>query len=203
MTAIKSQAPDASTHPPVGFTDQVPHSSTDAAPRTRRNAPAIAAYAAAAGFALGLSRFVLGPQTGAGSALADGTPLGALLAAIPHVLLLCWVLPAWPATILARLGGLWWLVLDLCSSLLAGSGAQPTMFLGVRFIGHLGAAAWLIGGSWPRGGALRWVGLVTGLWLAAYTVVSPWVPPVALAPTAPLLIAWCVLVGRDLSTHRG
>ena len=87
--------------------------------------------------------------------------------------------------------------------LLAASGAQPTMFLGVRFIGHLGAAAWLIGGSWPRGGALRWVGLVTGLWLAAYTVVSPWVPPVALAPTAPLLITWCVLVGRDLSTHRG
>lgn len=75
--------------------------------------------------------------------LDDGHPWGALAAALPHLLLLLGVLPVLSATGWVKAAGLFWLVLDLTSDVLALTGAEAGTFLTVRFVGHLGAAVWI------------------------------------------------------------
>lgn len=47
------------------------------------------------------------------------------------------------------------------------------------------------------------IGVLTAGTLGLYTIVSPWVPPIALAPSGPLLIAWCALTGHRLARTGG
>jgi len=155
------------------------------------------AYAAAGVFTLSLARFAIPP--GSPLALTDGTPAGTVLALAPHLLLLVGVWPVLAAPRWAKAAGLLWLLIDMTSDLLALAGAAPGSFLTVRYVGHLFAACWIAAVALRGHGALRWVGLVLAAVLAGHTLIAAWVPPVALAVSAPLLIIWWVLVGRTFT----
>jgi hypothetical protein len=154
---------------------------------------ASSAYAAAALFVVGLARFVF-PNAGFG----DGTALGVVVAVAPHLVLLAGVWPALRVPRWAAAAGLVWLVLDFGSDVLASVGLSPAVFLGVRYTGHLFAALWIARTARQVRGGARLVGALLATVLGVYTLVSPWVPPIALAPSAPLLIAWCLLIGNRL-----
>jgi hypothetical protein len=151
-------------------------------------------YATAALFTLSLARFALPP--GSPLALTDGTPAGTVLALAPHLLLLVGVWPVLAAPSWAKAAGLAWFLIDMSSDLLALAGAEPRVFLTVRYIGHLFAAGWIAATASRGRGAFRWVGLALAVILGRYTLVAAWVPPIALAASGPLLIIWWVLVGR-------
>lgn len=160
----------------------------------RRRHAAWSAYAAAGLFVVGLARFAV-PQAG----LGDGTVVGAIVAAAPHVVLLVGVWPALGVPRWASAAGLTWLLIDLTSDALALAGTSPATFLTVRYVGHLFGAAWIGRLALDARGATRAVGLLLAVLLGGYTLVAAWVPPFALAPSGPLLVAWWFLVGRGLS----
>jgi len=153
------------------------------------------AYGAAVAFAVGLSRFAVRALP-----IGDGTPVGAVLGIVEHLLLLVGVVWALPAPRWAKAAGAGWLLVDMTTDLLAVGGASSATYLTVRFLGHLLAAVWIFGAARRGDGAFRWVGVVLAVLLAGYTLVALWVPPVALAPTGPLLVAFWWLAGRRLAS---
>jgi hypothetical protein len=129
--------------------------------------------------------------------LSDGTLGGALIGVAPHLLLFP-VVAALPAPSWARAAGWGWLVIDMTSDILAVNGVPPTIYLPLRYGGHVSAALWIAASSWSARGALRPVGLLTAIDLGANSFLAPFVSFVALLPSGVLLPAWLVLVGRRL-----
>jgi hypothetical protein len=134
--------------------------------------------------------------------IGDGSLAGALLGVAPHLLLFP-VVAALPAPIWGRAAGWGWLVIDMTSDILALNGVPPTLFLPLRYGGHVSAAVWLTAASWPATGSLRPVGLLAALDLGGYSFLAPFVSFVALLPAGVLLPAWFVLVGRRLAERSG
>lgn len=82
------------------------------------------------------------------------------------------------------------------------SGVGSGVYLSVRYAGHLAAATWIAAAALRGRGAYRGVGLALAIVLGGYTLLAMWLPPVFLAPSGPLLIAWWILVGRRLGTQQ-
>jgi hypothetical protein len=157
-----------------------------------------AAYTAAALFVVSLARFLVIPLLG----LAANSPiiaeLNGLLPAAAHLLLLpvvaALVAPTW-----ARAAGYGWLVIDIATDVMALNGVADTLYLPLRYGGHVSAAVWIATASWEATGGLRAVGLLLALDLGLYSFVAPWVSLVALYPSLLLLVLWFVLVGRHIA----
>jgi|SRR5579859_194093 len=82
---------------------------------------------------------------------------------------------------------------------MALNGVADTLYLPLRYGGHLSAAVWIATASWQATRALRAVGLLLALDLGLYSFVAPWVSIVALYPSLLLLVLWFVLVGRYIA----
>jgi hypothetical protein len=156
------------------------------------------AYAAAILFAIrfvffipALAKLPIAPQ--------DGTLPGAILAIAEHMVLFP-VVAALPAPQWAKAAGYGWLVTDMSTDIMALNGVPNTIFLSLRYGGHISAALWMISASWFARGATRIVGWLTALDLGSYSFLAAYgVNFVALIPSGILLPLWCAMVGRHLS----
>jgi hypothetical protein len=134
--------------------------------------------------------------------IRDGTLGGAILGVAPHLLLFP-IVAALPAPTWGRAAGWGWLAIDMTSDILALNGVPETVYLPLRYGGHVSAAVWIVSASWSAAGALRPVGLLAALDLGGYSFLAPFVSFVALLPAGVLLPVWFVLVGRCLARRRG
>ncbi len=152
--------------------------------------PAFAAYGVALLFLLRFPTYLL-PQTG---------EIVVILAVAPHLLLFP-VVTALPAPRWAQAAGYGWLVIDITTDIMGLNGVPATIFLPMRYGGHVSAALWIIVASWRTTGAIRIVGILLALFLGSYSFVAPLpgIPMfVGLLPVLILLPLWFILVGRLL-----
>ena len=158
----------------------------------------LAAYGAAVLFVVSLARFFFIPLLG----LPSNSPIvaelnGGLLPVAAHLILFP-VVAALPAPPWARAAGYGWLVIDITTDIMALQGVADTLYLPMRYGGHVSAALWIAAASWRANGALRIVGLLLALDLGGYSLI-PNGPIGILILSGPLLPVWFVLVGRILA----
>jgi hypothetical protein len=158
------------------------------------------AYAAAVLFTVHLITYFI-------PSIRDATPtsstivaeLLALLGVAEHLLLFP-VVAALPAPRWARAAGYGWLVIDMATDIMQLNGIDKSIYLSLRYGGHISAALWIASASWQTKGALRLVGWLLALDLAIYSFIT-FIPFtfVVLIPSLVLLPVWLVLVGRLLA----
>lgn len=169
----------------------------DEAKRPPTPGPAALAYAAAALFAVSLARFFFIPRLG----LPADSPVlaqlnGGLLPVAAHLLLFP-IVTALPAPPWARAAGFGWLVIDIATDIMVLNGVADSIYLPMRYGGHISAALWIASASWQAGGATRLAGLLLALDLGGYSFI-PNAPAALLIPSGVLIPLWLVLAGRRL-----
>jgi hypothetical protein len=112
-------------------------------------------------------------------------------------LLLFPVVGALPAPRWARAAGYGWLVIDIATDIMQINGVDKSIYLSLRYGGHISAALWIASASWQAKGAMRIVGWLLTLDLFIYSFIA-FIPFtfVVLFPSLVLLPVWFVLVGR-------
>jgi hypothetical protein len=160
--------------------------------------PITAAYISTMLFAVSLLRFYFVPRLG----LPADSPIvlelnGGLLPVAAHLLLFP-VVAALPAPPWARAAGFGWLVIDITTDIMSLNGVASSIYLPMRYGGHVSAALWIASASWQARGAVRIVGLILALNLGIYSFI-PNGPVLILVPTGFLLPLWFLLVGLLLA----
>lgn len=103
-----------------------------------------------------------------------------------------------PAPEWARAAGYGWLVLDVATSVQTLNNVPHAMADPVRLGGHVFAGMWIMRTSASASPTVKIIGLVTGLWLFAFSFVSPFVPQIFLAPASLSMLAWlCVIAWQN------
>ncbi|MFG1605924.1 hypothetical protein [Actinoplanes sp. NPDC049265] len=104
--------------------------------------------------------------------------------------------PAW-ATASAYL----WVGLDVLTAILILNAAPHNVAWPARMAGHIFAGVWILTTSLcTQVTAIRVVGVVTGVWLAGYSLVAHVIPDTYLRPTGLLVPIWLFLVATMLKT---
>ena len=160
------------------------------------------AYVAAILFAVSLARFFFIPLLGLPANSVILAELnGGLLPTAAHLILFP-IVAALPAPFWAKAAGFGWLVIDITTDIMALNGIADTIYLPMRYGGHVSAALWIATASWQATGATRIVGLLLAFDLGIYSFI-PNGPTVILFPSGILLPVWFWLVARLLNTiHR-
>lgn len=158
------------------------------------------AYAAAVLFTVHLITYFI-------PSIRDSTPssspivaeLLALLGVAEHLLLFP-VVAALPAPRWARAAGYGWLVIDMATDIMQLNGIDKSIYLSLRYGGHISAVLWIASASWKAKGAMRIVGWLLALDLFIYSFIA-FIPFtfIVLIPSLVLLPVWLVLVGRLLA----
>jgi len=157
-----------------------------------------AAYSAAVLFAISLARFFFIPLLGLPDTSVIVAQLnGGILPVAAHLILFP-VVAALAAPEWARAAGYGWLAIDISTDIMALDRVADTIYLPMRFGGHIVAAIWIATASWRAGGGTRWIGLLLALNLGAFSFL-PNGPIALLYPSAFLLPIWFALVGRTLA----
>ena len=94
----------------------------------------------------------------------------------------------------AKAAGYGWLFLDVTTGIMTLNNVPMSTAIYVRLGGHIFGGIWLIVASLSGSRAMRFVGFIAGLWLIAYSFVSPFVPIKALGPQALLVLIWLAIV---------
>ncbi|GAC1391852.1 MAG: hypothetical protein NVS4B11_16460 [Ktedonobacteraceae bacterium] len=129
----------------------------------------------------------------------DGTLLGALLGIAEHLVLFP-IIAALPAPPWARAAGYGWLVVDMCTDIMAFNGVPITIYLALRLGGHISSALWVVSACWQAKGAMRIIGWLYALDLASYSFLAIYKGSfLVLIPSAFLFPLWLVLVGRFIA----
>ncbi len=160
----------------------------------------IIAYIAAVIFAIHLVTYLIpSVRNATTSSSVLVAELLALIAVAEHALLFP-IIAAPPAPRWAKFAGYGWLVIDIATDIMQINGAPQTVYLPMRYSGHISAAIWIASASWETKGAMRIIGLLLALDLAIYSFIA-FVPLtfIVLLPSLVLLPLWIVLVGRFLS----
>lgn len=136
--------------------------------------------------------------------IRDATPASsAVLAVLVGILgvakhlLLFPIVAALPAPRWARAAGYGWLVIDMATDIMQLNGIDKSIYLSLRYGGHISAALWIASASWQARGAMRVVGWLLALDLFIYSFIA-FIPFtfVILIPSLVLLPVWFVLIGR-------
>jgi hypothetical protein len=158
------------------------------------------AYIVAALFTVHLITYLI-PST------RDATPSSSAIVAVlvgilgvAEHLLLFPIVAALPAPRWARAAGYGWLVIDMATDIMQLNGIDKSIYLSLRYGGHISAALWIASASWQARWALRVVGWLLALDLFIYSFIA-FIPFtfVVLFPSLVLLPVWFVLVGRLLA----
>lgn len=157
------------------------------------------AYIVAALFTIHLVTYLI---PGIRDATPSSSALVAVLVGIVGVaehLLLFPIVAALPAPPWARAAGYGWLVIDMATDIMQLNGIDKSIYLSLRYGGHISAALWIASASWQASGAMRIVGWLLALDLFIYSFIA-FIPFtfVVLFPSLVLLPMWFVLVGRLL-----
>lgn len=156
------------------------------------------AYGSAVLFAISLARFFVIPRLGLSDTSWIAAELNGGLLPIAAHLLLFPIVAALPAPSWAKAAGYGWLVIDIATDSMALQGIADTIYLPMRYGGHVVAALWIAAASWQAKGAMRVVGILLALILGGYSFI-PHGPFWILIPTGFLIPVWLVLVGRCLA----
>lgn len=97
--------------------------------------------------------------------------------------------PAW-----AKAAGYGWLLLDVMVAILTLNNVAYSIYFPIRLGGHIFAGTWITLASLSATRAMRIVGVITGVWLGAYSFVSPFVSPKALGPDSVLVLVWLAII---------
>ena len=95
----------------------------------------------------------------------------------------------------ARTAGYGWILLDVTVGVLMLNHVPYAIAYPVRLGGHIFAGTWITLASLRAFGAMRIVGVITGIWLAGYSFVSPFMSPKALGPDSILVLVWLLIIG--------
>jgi hypothetical protein len=173
----------------------------------QRNTSRIAtiAYIAAAVFFVRLLTFIVPGLSNSSAANASaGTALVAelicILGLIPHLLLFP-VVDALPAPRWAKAAGYGWLVIDMATDIMQLNGVNSTIYLSLKYGGHISCAIWFAAASWQAFGARRVIGLITAIDLFAFSLLNP-LSRLMFLLLIPLIILqplWIALSGRALA----
>lgn len=155
----------------------------------------------------------LSPRTAAIAAFAFFVPVAVSFAVAPGVwwsdycgiffhLAMFLLVPSLPAPAWARAAGYGWLMLDVMTGVLTLNGVAHEIATPIRLGGHIFAGVWIVSASisgwWP----MKVVGVLAGVWLFGFTLVSPFAPMEWLAPASILLLIWLGLIAwRNGSTR--
>jgi hypothetical protein len=95
----------------------------------------------------------------------------------------------------AKAAGYGWVALDVLAGILMINDVAYDTAWAVRLGGHVLAGVWIVSsslvhGAWP----VRVVGVITGLWLAAYSFVGDVLPESFLRPAGILILVWFALL---------
>lgn len=158
----------------------------------------VAAYAASIVFAVSLLRFYFIPKLGLTANSVLSLELnGGLLPVVAHLLLLPVIL-ALPAPKWAKAVGYGWVMVDIVTDIMALNGLSDSLYLPIRYGGHIGAAVWILSSSFAAKGWMRIIGIVLGLLLGGFSFI-PHGSYLILLPTGFLLPIWFYLSGKHLA----
>ena len=94
----------------------------------------------------------------------------------------------------ARAAGYGWLVLDVMAGVLTLDGVPHEIYDFIRLGGHIFGGIWIATASLSGSLPVKTVGLISGVWLFAFTFASPFLPLTVLGPTSPLILAWLAIL---------
>ena len=94
----------------------------------------------------------------------------------------------------ARAAGYGWLVIDVTVGVLTLNNVPFAIYFPIRLGGHIFGGTWITMASLSAPRAMKIVGVITGVWLAGYSFVSPFVPAKALAPDSMLVLVWLGII---------
>ncbi len=100
------------------------------------------------------------------------------------------LVPRLPAPEWAKAAGCGWLVLDVTTSVLTLNNVPHNVADPFRLGGHIFAGIWIATASISGSVPIKLFGLITGLWLFAFSFVSPFVPMTLLAPASLSMLVW-------------
>jgi hypothetical protein len=136
--------------------------------------------------------------------IRDATPTSSAIVAeligivgVAEHLLLFPIVAALPAPRWARAAGYGWLVIDMATDIMQLNGVDKSIYLSLRYGGHISASLWIASASWQAKGTIRIVGWLLALDLFIYSFIA-FIPFtfVVLFPSLVLLPVWFVLAGR-------
>ena len=99
-----------------------------------------------------------------------------------------------PAPEWVKMAGYGWLVIDTVVGAMTLNGVGHDIFMPMRLGGHIFAGIWIVGTSLRGAPVMKWVGLVTGVWLSGYTFIAPFAPMEVLYPASMLVVVWLGIV---------
>ncbi len=94
----------------------------------------------------------------------------------------------------AKAAGYGWLVLDVMTGVLTLNGVPYEIYNFVRLGGHIFGGIWIATASLSGSRPMMIVGVITGVYLSAYTFVSPFVSMKVLGPNAILVLVWLAII---------
>lgn len=94
----------------------------------------------------------------------------------------------------ARAAGYGWLILDVMTAVLTLNGVPYELYIYDRLGGHIFGGIWIATASLSGSRPVKIVGLISGIWLFAFTFVSPFLPLTVLGPTSPLILVWLAII---------
>ncbi len=102
----------------------------------------------------------------------------------------------------ARAAGYGWLILDVTAGVLTLNGVPYGIYEHVRFGGHVFGGIWIATASLSGSRPLAIVGVVTGLYLSAFTFASPFLSPKVLGPDGILVLVWLAIIAWQGGSRR-
>ena len=94
----------------------------------------------------------------------------------------------------AKAAGYGWVLLDVATGELTLSNiAFPSVFP-IRLAGHIFGGVWITMVSLSAPRAMKIVGVITGVWLACYSFLAPFLSAKALGPDSILILVWLAII---------
>ena len=88
------------------------------------------------------------------------------------------------------------------TAVLTLNGVPHEIYDFVRLGGHIFGGTWIAVASLSGSRALQVVGVFTGVYLAGFTFVSPFLPLKVLSATAPLVLVWLAIIAWQNGSKR-
>jgi hypothetical protein len=102
----------------------------------------------------------------------------------------------------ARMAGYGWVLLDVAVGVLRIHHVPHEIADPLRFAAHIFAGIWVAMASMAGTRSVKVVGVIAGVWLASYTLVSPFLPTTFLAPCSVAMMTWLALIALQNGTGR-
>lgn len=112
------------------------------------------------------------------------------------------LVPRLPAPTWAKAAGYGWLFLDVTVGVMTLNGVPLEIAMPIRLGGHIFAGVWIVSASLSGSLPIKVTGLIAGIWLFAFTFVSPFLSTQALAPASIIVLIWLGIIAWQNGSSR-